>query len=56
VLATAFTGIIEEHQLGHAFSEALPFTATRNPRYPCFSWPTACSRPFPITCLWRRCI
>jgi NhaB family Na+:H+ antiporter len=27
VLATAFTGIIEEHRLGHAFSEALPFTA-----------------------------
>jgi len=27
VLATAFTGITEEHQLGHAFSEALPFTA-----------------------------
>ncbi|NND45563.1 MAG: sodium/proton antiporter NhaB [Xanthomonadales bacterium] len=27
VLATAFTGIVEEHQLGHAFSEALPFTA-----------------------------
>jgi len=27
VLATAFTGIIHEHQLGHAFSEALPFTA-----------------------------
>jgi NhaB family Na+:H+ antiporter len=27
VLATAFTGIIEEHQLGHACSEALPFTA-----------------------------
>jgi NhaB family Na+:H+ antiporter len=27
VLATALTGIIEEHQLGHAFSEALPFTA-----------------------------
>ncbi len=27
VLATAMTGIIEEHQLGHAFSEALPFTA-----------------------------
>lgn len=27
VLSTAFTGIIEEHQLGHAFSEALPFTA-----------------------------
>lgn len=27
VLATAFTGITEEHQLGHAFEEALPFTA-----------------------------
>jgi NhaB family Na+:H+ antiporter len=27
VLATAFTGIIEEHRLGPAFSEALPFTA-----------------------------
>jgi NhaB family Na+:H+ antiporter len=27
VLATAFTGIIEEHRLGRAFSEALPFTA-----------------------------
>ena len=27
VLATAFTGITEEHQLGHAFGEALPFTA-----------------------------
>jgi NhaB family Na+:H+ antiporter len=27
VLATAMTGVIEEHQLGHAFSEALPFTA-----------------------------
>jgi NhaB family Na+:H+ antiporter len=27
VLATAFTGIIEEHQFGHAFEEALPFTA-----------------------------
>jgi NhaB family Na+:H+ antiporter len=27
VLATAFTGIIEEHRLGHAFQEALPFTA-----------------------------
>ncbi len=27
VLATAFTGVIDEHQLGHAFSEALPFTA-----------------------------
>jgi len=27
VLSTAFTGITEEHQLGAAFSEALPFTA-----------------------------
>jgi len=27
VLITAFTGIVEEHQLGHAFEEALPFTA-----------------------------
>jgi NhaB family Na+:H+ antiporter len=27
VLATALTGITEEHQLGHAFAEALPFTA-----------------------------
>jgi NhaB family Na+:H+ antiporter len=27
VLSTALTGIIEEHQIGHAFSEALPFTA-----------------------------
>lgn len=27
VLATAMTGIVHEHQLGHAFSEALPFTA-----------------------------
>lgn len=27
VLATAMTGIVQEHQLGHAFSEALPFTA-----------------------------
>jgi len=27
VLATAFTGVTEEHQLGDAFSEALPFTA-----------------------------
>ncbi|MCE2594948.1 Na(+)/H(+) antiporter NhaB [Motilimonas cestriensis] len=27
VLATAFTGIIEEHALGKAFEEALPFTA-----------------------------
>ncbi|MEE9343438.1 MAG: sodium/proton antiporter NhaB [Gammaproteobacteria bacterium] len=27
VLLTAFTGIIEEHQIGHAFEEALPFTA-----------------------------
>jgi Na+:H+ antiporter, NhaB family len=27
VLATAFTGVTEEHRLGHAFTEALPFTA-----------------------------
>jgi len=27
VLLTAFNGIVEEHQLGHAFQEALPFTA-----------------------------
>jgi len=27
VLITAFTGVIEEHQLGKAFEEALPFTA-----------------------------
>ncbi|WP_147820961.1 sodium/proton antiporter NhaB [Salidesulfovibrio onnuriiensis] len=27
VLLTSFTGITEEHQLGHAFEEALPFTA-----------------------------
>ena len=27
VLATAFNGIIEERRLGHAFEEALPFTA-----------------------------
>ncbi|CCH50231.1 sodium/proton antiporter NhaB [Pseudodesulfovibrio piezophilus] len=27
VLLTSFTGIVEEHQLGHAFEEALPFTA-----------------------------
>ncbi len=27
ILATAFTGVIEEHQLGKAFEEALPFTA-----------------------------
>ncbi|MBE9549773.1 MAG: sodium/proton antiporter NhaB [Proteobacteria bacterium] len=27
VLATSFTGVIEEHRLGHAFTEALPFTA-----------------------------
>jgi NhaB family Na+:H+ antiporter len=27
VLATAFCGVTEEHQLGHAFQEALPFTA-----------------------------
>ena len=27
VLLTAFNGVIEEHQIGHAFTEALPFTA-----------------------------
>ena len=27
VLQTAFNGVVEEHQLGHAFEEALPFTA-----------------------------
>jgi NhaB family Na+:H+ antiporter len=27
VLATAMTGVVREHQLGHAFAEALPFTA-----------------------------
>jgi NhaB family Na+:H+ antiporter len=27
VLLTAFNGVIEEHQVGHAFEEALPFTA-----------------------------
>jgi NhaB family Na+:H+ antiporter len=27
VLATAFTGIVEEHRLGRAFQDALPFTA-----------------------------
>ena len=27
VLATAFTGIVEEHRLGEAFRESLPFTA-----------------------------
>lgn len=27
VLLTAFTGITEEHRIGHAFEEALPFTA-----------------------------
>jgi NhaB family Na+:H+ antiporter len=27
VLATAFNGITDEHRLGHAFTEALPFTA-----------------------------
>jgi NhaB family Na+:H+ antiporter len=27
VLATAFTGVVEEHRLGRAFQEALPFTA-----------------------------
>ena len=27
VLATAFTGVVEEHRIGRAFEEALPFTA-----------------------------
>lgn len=27
VFACAFTGVTDEHQIGHAFSEALPFTA-----------------------------
>lgn len=27
ILQTAFNGVIEEHQIGHAFEEALPFTA-----------------------------
>ena len=27
VLQTAFNGIVDEHELGHAFEEALPFTA-----------------------------
>lgn len=27
VLLTAFTGVVEEHRIGHAFEEALPFTA-----------------------------
>lgn len=27
VLLTAFNGIVEEHQIGHSFEEALPFTA-----------------------------
>jgi NhaB family Na+:H+ antiporter len=27
ILASAFTGVTEEHQIGHAFEEALPFTA-----------------------------
>lgn len=27
VILTAFTGMVEEHQIGHAFQEALPFTA-----------------------------
>ncbi|XOV78736.1 MAG: sodium/proton antiporter NhaB [Aestuariibacter sp.] len=27
VLASGFCGIVEEHQIGHAFEEALPFTA-----------------------------
>lgn len=27
VLLTAFNGVVEEHEIGHAFEEALPFTA-----------------------------
>jgi NhaB family Na+:H+ antiporter len=27
IFATSFSGIVEEHQIGHAFEEALPFTA-----------------------------
>jgi NhaB family Na+:H+ antiporter len=27
VIATAFTGVTEEHRIGHAFLEAMPFTA-----------------------------
>ena len=27
VIQTAMNGVVEEHQLGHAFEEALPFTA-----------------------------
>ena len=27
VIQTAFTGIVDEHKIGHAFEEALPFTA-----------------------------
>src|SRR5690606_1135311 len=27
ILLTAFNGVIEEHRIGHAFEEALPFTA-----------------------------
>ena len=27
ILATAFTGVTEEHRIGHAFEEALPFTS-----------------------------
>ena len=27
VLATAFNGVTEKHRIGHAFEEALPFTA-----------------------------
>ncbi|MBB4210826.1 sodium/proton antiporter (NhaB family) /sodium or potassium/proton antiporter (NhaB family) [Rhodothalassium salexigens DSM 2132] len=27
VLATSFSGVIEEHRIGHAFEEALPFTS-----------------------------
>ncbi len=27
ILATTFSGVVEEHRIGHAFQEALPFTA-----------------------------
>lgn len=27
VIVTAFTGVVEEHRIGHAFTESLPFTA-----------------------------
>jgi NhaB family Na+:H+ antiporter len=27
ILLTAYNGVIDEHRIGHAFEEALPFTA-----------------------------